>query len=90
MLCVPIKSPYRDDSNEYTKYTISNIKKENLPKVSKICRIGICSKGLKKWFETAMVNGPSVFELLKFYCNRKDPRRILIFEILGRKTPSYD
>ena len=26
------------------------------------------SKGLKKEFETAMVNEPSVFEPLKFYC----------------------
>ena len=26
------------------------------------------SKGLKNVFETAMVNDPSAFELLKFYC----------------------
>ena len=26
------------------------------------------SKGLKNGFETAMVNEPSVFEQLKFYC----------------------
>ena len=30
--------------------------------------MGFCSKGLKNEFETAVVNEPSVFELLKFYC----------------------
>ena len=30
--------------------------------------MGFCSKGLKK-FETAVVNEPSIFEPLKFYCN---------------------
>ena len=30
--------------------------------------MGICSKGLKNEFETAVVNEPSVFEPLKFYC----------------------
>ena len=29
-------------------------------------------KGLKSEFETAMVNEPSVFEPLKFYCNEKN------------------
>ena len=45
-----------------------NIKKENHPKLSQICNHGICSKGLKNEFETAVVNEPSVFEPLKFYC----------------------
>ena len=45
-----------------------NIKKENHPKLFQICIYKICSKGLKKEFETAVVNEPSVFELLKFYC----------------------
>ena len=43
-------------------------KKENIPKLSRICNYGICSKGLKNEFETAVVNEPSVFEPLKFYC----------------------
>ena len=30
--------------------------------------MGFCSKGLKIEFETAVVNEPSVFEPLKFYC----------------------
>ena len=30
--------------------------------------MGFCSKGLKNGFETAVVNEPSVFEPLKFYC----------------------
>ena len=30
--------------------------------------MGFCSNGLKSEFETAVVNKPSVFEPLKFYC----------------------
>ena len=30
-------------------------RKENRPKLSQICSFGICSKGLKKEFETAVV-----------------------------------
>ena len=63
-----LESPQRGDSNEYTQYTIFHYKKENIPKLSQICNYGICSKGLKNEFKTAVVNKPSVFELLKFYC----------------------
>ena len=63
-----LESPQRGDSNEYTQYTIFQYKKENIPKLSQICNYGICSKGLKNEFETAMVNEPSVFEPSKFYC----------------------
>ena len=65
-----LESPRRGDSNEYTHYTISQNKKENHPKLSQICSYGICSKGPKKEFETAVVKEPSVFEPLKFYCMR--------------------
>ena len=64
-----LESPHRGDSNEYTQYTIFNIKKENHPKLPKSAAMGFCFKGLKKEFETAVVNGPSVFEALKFYCS---------------------
>ena len=63
-----LESPQRGNSNEYTQYTISQYKKENHPKLSQICNNGICSKGPKNEFETAVVNEPSVFEPLKFYC----------------------
>ena len=63
-----LESPHRGDSNEYTQYTIFNIKKENHPKLSQICSYVIFSKGLKNKFETAMVNEPLAFEPLKFYC----------------------
>ena len=49
----------------------SNMKTENHPTLLQICSYGIFSKGLKNEFETAVVNGPSVFEPLKFYCNFK-------------------
>ena len=50
------------------KIPFLNIKKETSLKLSQICNCGICSKGLKNEFETAVVNEPSVFEPLKFYC----------------------
>ena len=65
-----LESPQRGDSNEYTQYTISQCKKENHSKSSQICNYGICSKGPKNEFETAVVNEPSVFEPLKFHCKR--------------------
>ena len=60
--------PYSYPSWSTAQYTILQYKKENIPKLSQICNYGICSKGLKNEFETAMVNEPSVFEPLKFYC----------------------
>ena len=59
---------HRGDSNEYTQYTISNIKKKITQNYPKSAAMGFCSKGLKNEFETAVVNEPSVFEPLKFYC----------------------
>ena len=43
-------------------------KRENHPKLSQIYNYGICFKGRKNEFETAVVNEPSVFEQLKFCC----------------------
>ena len=63
-----LESPQRGDSNECTQYTVFNIKKKNHTKLSKICSKGIFSLRLKNEFEAAMVNEPSVFEPLKFYC----------------------
>ena len=63
-----LELPHGGDSNEYTQYTIFNMKKEKHPKLSQICSYGIFSKGLKNEFKTAVVNEPSVFESLKFYC----------------------
>ena len=62
------ESPHRGDSNEYTENTISQYKKENHPKLSQICIYGVCSKGPKNEFETAVVHEPSLLEPLKFYC----------------------
>ena len=67
-----LESPHRGDSNEYAQHAIINIKKKitlNYPKYNNVCCYGIFSRGLKNEFETAMVNEPSVFEPLKFYCN---------------------
>ena len=63
-----LESPHRGDSNEYTQYTIFKIKKKITLNYPKSAAMDFCSKGLKNVFETAMVNEPSVFEPLKFYC----------------------
>ena len=63
-----LESPQRGDSNEYAQYTISQYKNENRPKLCRIWNYGICSKGPKNEFETAVINQPSVFEPLKLYC----------------------
>ena len=63
-----LESPHRGDSNEYTQYTIFQYENEKHPKLSQFCSYGIFSKGHKNVFERAMVNEPSVFEPLKFYC----------------------
>ena len=63
-----LESPQRRDSNEYTQYTISQYKKEIHLELSQICNYGICSKGPNNEFEPAVVNEPSVFEPMQFYC----------------------
>ena len=64
-----LESPHRGDSNDYTQYTIFNMNKKNTLNYPKSAALGFFSKGLKNEFETAVVNEPSVFEPLKFYCN---------------------
>ena len=66
---LPLESPHRCDSNEYTQYTMFKIKKKITLNYPKSATMGFCSKGLKNEFETAVVNEPSVFEPLKVYCN---------------------
>ena len=64
-----LESPHRGDSNEYTQYTIFNMNKKDTINYPKSAAMGFFSKGLKNEFEPAVVNEPSVFEPLKFYCN---------------------
>ena len=64
-----LKSPHRGDFNKYTQDTIFNMNKKNTLNYPKSAAMGFSSKGLKNEFETAVVNEPSVFELLKFYCS---------------------
>ena len=63
-----LESPQRGDSYEYTHHTIFIIQNNNL-RLSQIYSYGIFSNGLNNEFEVAVVNEPSVFEPLKFYCN---------------------
>ena len=64
------ESLHQRDSNEYMyiQYTIFNKKKKITLNYPTSAAMGFCSKGLKNKFETAMINEPSVFEPLKFYC----------------------
>ena len=62
-----LESPHRGDSNENIKYTIFNkIKKITL--IIPNLQLWDFSQGLNNEFESAVVNEPSVFELLKFFC----------------------
>ena len=61
-----LESPHRGDSNEYTQYTVFNIKKKITLNYLQLWVF--CAKGLKNEFKTAVVNEPSVFEPLRFYC----------------------
>ena len=63
-----LELPQRGDSNVYTQYTIFNLKKKITLNYPKSAAMGFCSMGLKMKFETVVVNEPSVFEPLKFYC----------------------
>ena len=56
-----LESPHRGDSNEYTQYSIFNIKKITL-NYPKSAAMGFFYKGLKNEFEAAVVNEPSVFK----------------------------
>ena len=62
-----LESTHRGDSNEYTKYTFFNIKKITLNYLTSAA-LGFFTKGLNDEFETAVINEPSVFEPLRFYC----------------------
>ena len=58
-----LKSPHRGDSKRTHNIPFLYIKK-----LSQICSYGIFSKRPKNEFEAAVVNEPSVFDSLKFYC----------------------
>ena len=64
-----LESPHRGGSNEYIQHTIFSIKKVHILNYPKSVAMGICSKRLKNEFETAVVDEPSEFEPLEFYCS---------------------
>ena len=63
-----LESPHRGDSNEYTQYTIFKLKRKSLLIILNLQLWEFFFRGLKNEFEIAMVNKPSVFKPLKFYC----------------------
>ena len=54
---------------------------KTIPNIIMSAAMGLFSKGLKNEFETAVVNEPSVFEPLKFYCTTKTGSRAPTFLI---------
>ena len=62
-----LESPHRGDSNVYTKHTSFNIKKKITLNYPRSAAMGFFH-GTKEEFETPIINEPSVFEPLKFYC----------------------
>ena len=64
-----VESPHRGDSNETHNIPFSREKTKTTQNILNL-QPGDFSKGLKNEFETAVVNEPSVFEPLKFYCNQ--------------------
>ena len=67
-----LESPHQSDSNEYTQYTIFNMKRKITLNYPKSAAMGFFFKGLKNEFETTVVIELSVFEPLKFYCTFRD------------------
>ena len=66
------ESPHRSDSNEYTQYNHFQYKKEYHLNYPTSAAMGLCSKELGSEFATpAVVNEPSVFEPLRFYCTKQ-------------------
>ena len=64
-----LESPHRGNFNEYTQYTIFKMKRKIPINYPKSAAMGFFSLGPKHKIEIAMVNEPSLFEPLKFYCN---------------------
>ena len=67
MLCAPIESPHRGDSNEYIQYTIFSSNKKVAPNYPKSAAMSFF-QGTKNKFGTDVVSESSVFQPLKFYC----------------------
>ena len=61
-----LESPHRGDSNEYTQYTVFNIKKKK--KITPNLQPTDFFLGTEERVRNSRVNEPSVFEPLKFYC----------------------
>ena len=78
-----LEPPHRGGSNGYTQYTIFNINMKNTLNYPKSA---LFSKGHKNEFETAVVNEPSLFEPLKFYCIFRFVHRKLSFGSLSIYT----
>ena len=65
-----LESPNRGNCNEYTQYTIFNIKKKIILNYPKSAAMGFFLGTQERVLLTAVANKPSVFEQLKFYCIR--------------------
>ena len=77
-----LESPHRGDSNEYTQHTVINMRKkitQNYLKYNYVCSYVIfLARDSRTSLETAVVNMPSVFEPLRFYCINKPDNQDLL------------
>ena len=63
LYCVfSLESPHRGDSNEYTQYTIFDIKMKITLNYPKYAAMGFFQGTQKNDFESVVVNEPSVFD----------------------------
>ena len=65
-----LEPPHRSSSNEYTQYTILNIKKENHPKLSQICSSEMFPRVRNSRGKRVISVGAT--EDLLYICNRVD------------------
>ena len=79
-------SRYRGDSTGNSQYTIFNLKQSKSPLIIQNLQQGDFFKGLKNEFETSIINEPSVFEPLKFYCTCILAENVVLAIILFHRT----
>ena len=63
-----LELPHLGDSNEYTQYSIFNIKKEKSPEIILNLQLWDFFQGTQESVPNSRGNEPSVFQPLKVYC----------------------
>ena len=72
-----LESPHSGDSNEYTQYTIFNMKKKSSINYPKSAAMGFFSKGLKNKFDCKRVISVRAIEVLLYMVANKNWRHYI-------------